>query len=326
MTKTRFSQFELNKFDYTLLMSCQRSVDQLNKVLLQIITELVGSNDFRLYLNSASTKDHNFYLYGQSDHDFCLEKEIFTIESFDIAGEFVHSMNHHYYPAILNDKYVACAITSTDIKNEYSDALVSLLAIYCNVLHLITDSKIDGLTGLLNRRSFDIDLVHDVKSVNGDRRHKGESEEKSSYLVMVDIDFFKRVNDQFGHLIGDEVLLTLSQLIQKNFREHDGLYRYGGEEFAIILREISHHDAARVLQRFCDVVRTTNFPTVKDITVSLGFTCLGLDKGPSTLIEMADKALYFAKENGRDQIADFQELERLGKLTLSTSHSDVELF
>ena len=144
---------------------------------------------------------------------------------------------------------------------------------------------------------------------------------------MLDIDFFKRVNDNFGHLIGDEVLLLMARLMRAHFRYQDQLYRFGGEEFVVLMRCASHDDAAGALQRFREAVRAYEFPQVGRITVSIGFAGLRQDDTPGGAFDRADKAVYYAKEHGRDQVSSYQRLLELGELIEEDDEgNDVDFF
>jgi GGDEF domain-containing protein len=118
----------------------------------------------------------------------------------------------------------------------------SILRIYRNFHGLLDYSERDTLTGLLNRKTFDeafLKTAHEgavsMGESEGDRRHGGAGPVKH-WLGVVDIDHFKQVNDRFGHLIGDEVLLLVARILRSTFRFQDRLYRFGGEEFVVLLR------------------------------------------------------------------------------------------
>lgn len=328
MTKNEIDSMHDECSEHALLMSSQRTVGSLNKVLLSIVSNLFTASEFRIYCNAGKAESQNIYLYGHNEHRFSVSRDIQLIDDFAINGEVPTNEGILFFPAIFNDRIVACIISSEDVPEQISDLLISIIAIYCNILHLISDSRIDGLTGLLNRKSFDLELIEELNAAVYNKRRKSDEIEPqlSSYLAIADIDFFKNVNDQHGHLIGDEVLLKMAQTINKSFRDHDSFFRYGGEEFAMILRNVNHSDALQILERFAQIIRDTVFPTVASITISIGFTEIRSTMMPTQIIEMADKALYYSKDNGRDQVADFQQLELAGKLSLDTIKSEIELF
>jgi len=205
-----------------------------------------------------------------------------------------------------------------------------LLRVMENHLSLLDYSERDTLTGLLNRKSFD-DSFYRASALpltlaaepNAERRH---GDELRYWLGVVDIDHFKLVNDRFGHLIGDEVLLLLSRVMTNSFRHADQLYRFGGEEFVVLMRCGGEADAMGALERFRHAVRNFLFPQVERVTVSIGFTDVRVGDTPSAAVERADKAVYMAKHGGRDQVLSYAALLREGALAEETKDSDVEFF
>ena len=208
----------------------------------------------------------------------------------------------------------------------------SILRIYRNFLSLLDYSERDTLTGLLNRKTYDESFMRAAPPPPPALEHqRGETRRHvlsgSSWLGVLDIDHFKRVNDSHGHLIGDEVLLLLSRLMRTSFRFHDHLYRFGGEEFVVLMRCGNPLDAALVFERLRSNVERYVFPQVGTITVSIGFTEMRADDTPNAAFARADKAVYYAKQNGRNQVAHHAELVAAGKLADEAhDNSDVELF
>jgi len=183
---------------------------------------------------------------------------------------------------------------------------VSLLVeIYQNCMSHIGLQNTDPLTGLENRKALSERLERTVK---GERRSGDHNGSVLPSICMLDIDFFKRVNDEFGHLYGDEVLLLFSGLMKKVFRDNDFLYRYGGEEFVVLLQTSTLKESAVALERFCSAVEAYDFPQVGKITVSIGFVQMKAGELPSSTLDKADKALYYAKENGRNQVVSYHHL------------------
>jgi diguanylate cyclase (GGDEF)-like protein len=205
-----------------------------------------------------------------------------------------------------------------------------VLRIYRNVQTLLDYSERDTLTGLLNRKIFDDSFYKvsslpllDAKLDENERRHAAGSR---YWLGVVDIDHFKNVNDRFGHLIGDEVLLLLSRIMRGAFRFSDQLYRFGGEEFVVLLLCSDEGDAAAAFERFRQVVGEYPFPQAGKITVSVGFTAIEVGDTPAAAFERADRAVYHAKHNGRDQVSNHAALMRQGLIENDKRVSDVELF
>ncbi len=225
--------------------------------------------------------------------------------------------------------------TAQPLDAEALRLVCSILRIYRNFQGLLDYSERDALTGLLNRRTFDESFMRvasapAVAPAPAPARALPELRRLAPtgqlWLALIDIDHFKRVNDVYGHLIGDEVLLLLSRLMRSTFRFHDHLYRFGGEEFVVLMRCGDGEAAASVLERLRLAVAAYRFPQVAHITVSVGFTALRPSDTPSAAFERADRALYHVKQNGRDGVAGHAQLVAQGHLQDRTRDNQVELF
>lgn len=157
----------------------------------------------------------------------------------------------------------------------------------------------DGLTKLYNSRSFYTQLELEVDRFN---RYKHPLS-----LLLLDIDNFKEYNDNFGHLEGDKVLVRFSQIIKSCLRANDSAYRYGGEEFTVILPETTGEEAKTVAQRIRATLESENFIPEPDkkatITISIGVTQCCPKEELSAFIRRADKAMYLSKQNGRNRVS-----------------------
>lgn len=199
--------------------------------------------------------------------------------------------------------------------------VMSILRIYRNFQGLLDYSERDALTGLLNRKTFDeafmksaLQEASPAPTPAGPADQRQGDAPQSAWLGVIDIDHFKAVNDGYGHLIGDEVLLLLARLMRMTFRFHDRLYRFGGEEFVVLMHCASAEDARAAFERFRHNVQAYAFPQVGHITVSIGFTQVEVGDSPTSAFERADKAVYFAKSHGRNQVHCHSELVTAGKL------------
>jgi diguanylate cyclase (GGDEF)-like protein len=135
------------------------------------------------------------------------------------------------------------------------------------------------------------------------------------------------VNDTFGHIYGDEVLLLLSQLMKNTFRPSDLLFRFGGEEFVVIVQTENQKISADIFERFRIAVEKYNFPQVGQITISTGATRLMAEHAiASEIVGRADQALYLAKENGRNKLFLYEDLIKNGHLKKTIVVGDIELF
>lgn len=159
----------------------------------------------------------------------------------------------------------------------------------------------DGLTELYNHRYFQEQMLMMVE--NAKRYNKEFS------LIILDIDFFKKFNDTFGHQAGDAVLRQVAHTLKKNVRATDIVCRYGGEEMSIILPNTPKDEAASTAQKICDRVASNKYKLNSDkegqVTISLGVATYPHDGAtPSEIIEAADKRLYKAKNNGRNRVGE----------------------
>lgn len=194
-----------------------------------------------------------------------------------------------------------------------------LMRVYSNLESLLDYGEKDALTGLLNRKTFDGAFLKAAVEMNtpddlGHDDRRATHSQDGYWLAVMDIDHFKRVNDNFGHLIGDEVLLLMARLMRASFRFYDQLYRFGGEEFVILMRCATPDDAAGAVERFRVRVQEHLFPQVGHITVSVGYAALRDNDTPGSAFDRADKAVYYAKAHGRNQVVSYQSLVASGEL------------
>lgn len=158
-------------------------------------------------------------------------------------------------------------------------------------------SYTDGLTGLLNRRAFDDKLSELIKQASGE-----------TYLCLLDIDHFKRVNDTYGHAIGDNVIKFVASLMKKHSEAHHHVARYGGEELSIIMPDTSGRKAVEIAENIRQAMETSrlkrkdNNQFLDRITLSIGVAKMERGDNAEAFIVRADRALYQAKESGRNRV------------------------
>ena len=160
---------------------------------------------------------------------------------------------------------------------------------------LHVQSLTDELTQVGNRRSFNEALSREIEL----SKLKGQS----LSLISFDIDYFKTVNDSYGHAVGDEVLKSVVQTVHLVLRKTDALFRVGGEEFMVLLSMQNHDEAAIVAEKIRQQIESTHIDTVGQITVSLGVTQMTIDDDQSSLLIRVDRAMYNAKESGRNRVS-----------------------
>jgi len=194
-----------------------------------------------------------------------------------------------------------------------ADALIPILNAYYD---LLVDAESDTLTRLQHRRV----LLGHLATMQRRSRRAGSAR----YLAIADIDHFKQINDRFGHLYGDEILIHFAGLMRQMFRSTDSLYRFGGEEFVIVYGVGAEEHRAAPLERFRKAVESYAFPNVGKVTASLGFAALGGGMvPPTTLLDRADRAVYQAKRAGRNRVCEYESLVEEVK---AGSGPDVTLF
>lgn len=230
----------------------------------------------------------------------------------------------HIFPLTpsIAHKNAILLIQNEALSDEAVELVKQCLQMFHHYARLIIENERDALTGLLNRKTFDQCvskiLLNDYKPEYRFPLHH--------YLVIFDIDFFKKINDNFGHLIGDEVLILLSRLMQETFRDGDLLFRFGGEEFVGVFSCAEQQDIVSLLDRFKEALDAHLFPQVGQVTISIGCARMALNVLPNTVLEHADEALYYAKEHGRNQICYYETLVEQGLLKNSVITGEIELF
>lgn len=201
-----------------------------------------------------------------------------------------------------------------------SELVVGILRIMRNHLALLDYGERDTLTGLLNRKTFGV-------SFEKLRSRVGVAVDADpSWLGIVDIDKFKSINDSFGHLFGDEVLLLLGRIMRESFRGADHLFRFGGEEFVIVLDHATEVGADVAFNRLRAAVEAFRFPQVGRVTISVGYTQVDARDASDTCVERADSALYYAKHHGRNRVCKYEDLVAQGELQPKQKNDDIELF
>jgi diguanylate cyclase (GGDEF)-like protein len=155
---------------------------------------------------------------------------------------------------------------------------------------------IDGLTGMFNRRYFELRMAEEIERV---QRYDAELS-----VIMIDLDNFKKLNDEFGHLLGDETLRQVSTIFSQNLRKVDIACRYGGEEFVILAPQTSAAHAYAVAEKLRRVVESWSFPGVpRPVTITAGVSSFPANgKTRDELVKAADDSLYRAKQDGRNRV------------------------
>jgi len=264
-----------------------------------------------------------------------LNKEPTLIHLSHEKSLYLHPISNH-----LNEITTIFALSGSDENyRDHENLIMYYFQIYRNYLKLLDESEYDALTGLLNRRTFDRDLAKLIaewldrgsasRSNDENIERRKLERDNSNWLAVVDVDFFKRINDNYGHLFGDEVLLLLANIMRESFRNYDKLFRFGGEEFVVILCSTDHTGAEAAFSRFHNKVNEHPFPQIGKITVSVGYEEIANQTIPSEVLRLADDALYYVKEHGRNQVCCYRKLLADNKITppaQAVRKDDLELF
>lgn len=311
------------------------------KVLVEKIFELLGSFvDYNIaglfFSNSDKNEKNTLYLDISKNpvSNFVIEKikrdffsqmpgvKAFTIRDFghDIVREKTENSERiltidelqtaHILPLISEGNLMGGICFFNKEECDYTQlkfykTIVNELSLLYKMKYLYSETEYlsvtDGLTGLYNRRHFEYNIEREFL------RTKRYSCDLS--LALIDIDFFKRVNDTYGHQFGDYVLKEISSILYQSFRKTDMIYRYGGEELAVILTETSIENAQIPLERLRIKVSEHSFiynGSETNLTISIGLsTNLTNIENEKELVESADKALYKAKQEGRNQVVAY---------------------
>ena len=185
---------------------------------------------------------------------------------------------------ILDDSYID---RLRDVRKEETALVEKLIA---ERMHLADTIRIDPLTGLYNRR-----ILPKVREVGT--------------VIMCDIDNFKTINDTYGHDVGDEVIKSVATILLNSIRIGDVAVRFGGDEFLIIFTTNLHEVIEKRMNYVCDMVRNTVKLPNHDISLSVGVAYNDENEDLETMMKKADEALYYSKENGKNQITYYEKMK-----------------
>jgi len=197
---------------------------------------------------------------------------------------------------ILADTY-KMSQSSSSLKDNLNDSAQEIARLKKELETVKESARTDALTGLLNRGSFNDELLNACQNNSSE-----------TALVLFDIDHFKSINDNFGHLLGDKVIQYFAGLMMKNTPENSLAARYGGEEMAMILIEQSEQEAFELAEKIrinfanSRLKKRGSDDTIGQVTVSAGISMVKPGDSPQDIIERADAALYKAKESGRNKV------------------------
>lgn len=335
------SQVDPELIELMLELTACTDINMLAKTLIRILKHRLHTDAITIYrlsykeIEQESTSDPvalaRVYPLPQytgegdllSEHPI-LEKAVRKQQP--VLNQGVKDSNHYVYPMV-GQKGISylLSVSGTSLDEARIREIEILWKVWQHLYSLVERNELDALTGLLNRVAFD-NRLQEIFS-QGPHSHRRKDDNESRVLALIDIDHFKAVNDQHGHLLGDEVLVQLSRLMSSSFRGNDLVFRFGGEEFLVILRNCTLDNAQKILDRFRQKESAYAYPRIGHKTVSIGMTQIDSNELPTTILDRADRALYFSKENGRDQCNSYEQLVAEGKLAPPSPDTDnIELF
>jgi diguanylate cyclase (GGDEF)-like protein len=300
-------------------LTSQRDQESLAGVLVEALTTLTGATNISVYHLGGELGRLSAKVLASSNPHQPAGSHLTPLESrrslktcIDTKQKVVHEQNERLkiiHPVLEQGIVVGMLTQEYPQQTHVPEALIqALLSIYSNQHSLLNHQQRDGLTGLFNRSALQNWLNKALGEKSRENRRLADA--TLGCFALFDIDFFKRINDSRGHLYGDEVLLTFADLMRESFRFNDLLFRYGGEEFAAILNDTELDDALSVLERFRSAVSQYRFTQLNQVTVTIGVARITPRLDPAVLIERADKALYYGKQHGRNQVNAYEWLEQ----------------
>ena len=346
----------LSLIHHIIDISVRRDRSEINAAMLEAISDLFAPRQVRIFRCYGSRRqtvvfccasetpgsrfNRNAYL---PDRAYCFPVNQDTllgrcIKERSAVMEVLEDHSHRIvFPVNTQDNphYLIDLVLSDSFSADQRTALMGLIDYFGNHIGLLDYGETDTLTGLANRKTFEkhlFELLGQASKDNHDAQGKLRNRRRgtangSHWLAVCDIDHFKRINDNHGHLIGDEVLIMLAQTMRDAFRFDDQLFRFGGEEFVALLQPTDQTGAFNVLERFRRTVEQQVFSRVGHVTISIGFSHLRANDTPTDAIDRADEALYHVKRHGRNQVACHEMLVEEGAISAKeTPRGEVELF
>lgn len=306
-----------------MLIARQRDIESLCTTLLDALHAILPQHQLRLYVKSAGV-DGEFVAVAAS-HPGDVARLATLTGPEPVVEQHTGGQVITCWPLFINARLTAALVLEGSPVRLSDPLLQCVTELFINQYSLLNASNRDSLTELYNRQAFERMMNKLLAEQNIPRRRNYEPGEYG-YFALLDIDHFKTINDRFGHLFGDEVLLHFAQVMLKSFRDCDLLFRYGGEEFAAALCVTDQQQAEEILERFRRKIETYRFPQVGTVTVSIGYTRIKSNQLLPGLTDEADRALYYAKEQGRNMLCNYDALVQQGKLQQSPVTDDIELF
>lgn len=313
-------QLEINSSFYKSMKDIAKIIE--TQYDFQYIIPLIGEMIDKFVMN------HLIYIFVKKDDKYtlfwpgaCWNKKVYElISELDEKKDIIISEDKKtgVFPLVSEENITGCIVAHSTIDKLTNDEInyiseltkqSSITIERANVYsEILKNATMDALTGLNNRRQFEVRLKEEYSSAN--------RQNTPLCAIMIDIDFFKKFNDTYGHAIGDTVLRTTANVIKEQLREYDIPSRYGGEEFCILLPQTNIDEAKIVAERLRTSVenkkieiQTNKNEQIKHIsvTISVGLAQLDIKDMADDLYMKADRALYEAKEQGRNRVVVYEK-------------------
>lgn len=289
------------------IIETQYEINYIIPIIGEMIDKFVSDHLVYIFIN-------NSLVWPSS----CKDEKIFElIKCLNNDSEYILTPDKKIglFPMISENKLLGCIVTKgtdsilSEKEIEYIEQLSNQAATTINranvYAEILKHATLDALTGFYNRRQLDERIKQEVSSAKRLKR--------SLCAVMIDIDYFKSVNDNYGHAAGDLILKNVSKLIKKQLRDYDIAGRYGGEEFLVLLPQAKAEDAQMVAERLRKAVESKDVDVSKicqgagniKVTISLGISEYNPDCEKQFILQ-ADEALYKAKETGRNKVVVYE--------------------
>ena len=319
-----------------------RDLELLEVSLLKSLSGFIDTTELALYKVSARGDMRSQLLHGP-------ERCVVVRENFKVRAELAQIFRQHpvgdkasfqlpvsdgilTVMTVMESRSTTTYLVihcATGLHANDSYMIDGMLQIYRNFCLLLQESQTDSLTGLANRKTFDecFSRVYELQPLDDEEFPAAQDKRRPQrqttfWIAMIDIDHFKSVNDRFGHLYGDEVLILMAQLLKNALRNDDLVFRFGGEEFVLMIRCQNRDEAAGLLERLRRSVEAQDIPQVGRVTISIGATEMVRNTFAGTLLDYADKALYHSKQNGRNRLTFFEDMESQGLVSRETAPSE----
>lgn len=266
----------------------------------------VSKSVFKLLGHSQDTLENNSIKYASCIHPDDLQRV--SKEVSDAIENRSYFFEHEPYRIVTKDGHIKWILDSTVVVRNKDDEITNFVGYLTDITELKNNeialqniSRTDQLTKISNRMHTD--------EVLQNQYHRFYRDNEVCSIVLVDIDYFKLINDQYGHLVGDSVLVEFANLLKSSIRAEDVIGRWGGEEFLIILPHTDINQAMQLAEKLRRLVENYIFTTIKHKTASFGVATFEKGITIQKLLDTADNALYQSKNSGRNQVSAIQELD-----------------